>query len=188
MFTPIYKPLIENLKKEFNTILEILKNELAQLRGGRANPALVENIKVEIYGTKLNLKEIATIMVPDAKTLLIQVWDKNSVNAVVRAIEESKAGFNPVVEGQNIKLILPPLVEERRKELIKILHDKLEHSRIRSRRERDRVWDKIQNLAKEKKISEDDKFRAKEELQKVVDELNKKIKEIGERKEAELKQ
>ncbi|MEK7203769.1 MAG: ribosome recycling factor [Patescibacteria group bacterium] len=178
--------MIDNLKKELNGVLEFLKNDIAQIRSGRASPTLVENVKVDVYGTKMNLKEVATIMVPDPKTLLIQVWDKSLVNAIVKGIEESRLGLVPNVEGQNIKLIMPPLVEERRKELIKLLHDKLEQVRIRIRRGRDEVWHKVQNLEKEKKISEDDKFRAKDELQRVVDEYNKKVKEIGERKEREL--
>ncbi len=182
----MYKLLIDNLKKELNGVLEFLKNDIAQIRSGRASPTLVENVKVDVYGTKMNLKEVATIMVPDPKTLLIQVWDKSLVNAIVKGIEESRLGLVPNVEGQNIKLIMPPLVEERRKELIKLLHDKLEQVRIRIRRGRDEVWHKVQNLEKEKKISEDDKFRAKDELQRVVDEYNKKVKEIGERKEREL--
>ena len=180
------KSLLDNLKKELNGVLEFLKNDIAQIRSGRANPALVENIKIDTYGTKMNLKEVATIMVPDAKTLIIQVWDKSVVNAVVKGIEESRLGLTPNIEGQNIKLVMPPLVEERRKELIKLLHDKLEQVRIRIRRGRDEVWHKVQNLAKEKKISEDDKFRAKDELQKLVDEYNKKVKEMGESKEKEL--
>ncbi|MBI4117133.1 MAG: ribosome recycling factor [Parcubacteria group bacterium] len=182
----IDKSLIENLKKELSGALEFLKSDLVQIRGGRASPALVENLKVDAYGARLNLKEVATIMVPDAKTLIIQVWDKNGVNAVAKAIEESRLGLNPNVDGQNIKLAMPPLVDERRKEMIKLLHEKLEQARIRIRRGRDEVWHKIQNLEKEKKISEDDKFRAKEELQKVVDEYNKKVKEMGEGKEREL--
>ncbi len=180
------KQLVENLKKELDKTLEFLKNDLAQIRSGRASPALVENVKVDAYGTKMNLKEVATILVPDPKTLLIQVWDKSAVNAVVKGIEGSRLGLTPNVEGQNIKLVMPPLIEERRKELTKLLHDKLEQIRIRIRRGRDEVWHKVQNLEKEKKISEDEKFRAKDELQKVVDDYNKKVKEMGEGKEREL--
>jgi len=180
------KPLIDNLKKELDRVLEFLKSDLAQIRSGRASPALIENVKVDVYGSKLNLKEVASIMVPDPKTLLIQVWDKGAVNAVVKGIEESRLGLVPNVEGQNIKLVLPPLVEERKRELTKLLHEKLEQVRIRIRRGRDEVWHKVQNLEKEKKISEDEKFRAKDELQKVTDEYNKKVKELGEGKEREL--
>ena len=182
----MYKQLVDNLKKELNGVLEFLKNDLAQVRSGRANPALVENVKIDAYGSKMNLKEVASILVPDAKTLLIQVWDKGLINSVVKGIEESRLGLTPNIEGQNIKLVVPPLVEERRKELTKLLHDKLEQARIRIRRGRDEVWHKVQNLEKEKKISEDDKFRAKDDLQKVVDEYNKKVKEMGEGKEREL--
>lgn len=182
----MHKQLIENLKKELSGALEFLKNDLAQIRSGRANPALVENVKVEAYGNKMNLKEVASIMVPDAKTLLIQVWDKGLINSVVKGIEESRLGLTPNVEGQNIKLVMPPLIEERKRELTKLLHDKLEQARIRIRRERDKVWDKVQDLAKEKKISEDDKFRAKDDLQKVVNEYNGKVKGMGENKEKEL--
>ncbi len=166
--------------------MEFLKNDLNQIRSGRASPALVENVKIDAYGSKMNLKEVATIMVPDAKTLQIQVWDKGLINSVVKGIEESRLGLVPNVESQNIKLIMPPLVEERRKELTKLLHDKLEQARIRIRRGRDEVWHKVQNLEKEKKISEDEKFRAKDDLQKAVDDYNKKVKEMGEGKEREL--
>lgn len=182
----IIKLLIEGLKKDLNGVLEFLKNDLNQIRSGRANPSLVENIKVDIYGTRMNLKEVASIMVPDPKTLFIQVWDKGAVNAVVKGIEESRLGLVPNVEGQNIKLFMPPLVEERKKELTKLLHDKLEQARIKIRRGRDEIWHKVQSMEKEKKISEDEKFRAKDELQKAVDEYNKKVKELGEGKEREL--
>ncbi|MEK7579744.1 MAG: ribosome recycling factor [Patescibacteria group bacterium] len=182
----IDKSLIENLKKELAKVLEFLKNDVAQIRSGRASPALVENIKVDAYGSKMNLKEVASIMVPDPKTLMIQVWDKGLVNSAAKGIEESRLGLTPNIEGQNIKLVIPPLVEERKRELTKLLHDKLEQARIRVRRERDEVWHKVQELEKEKKISQDEKFRAKDELQKIVDEFNKKIKEIGDAKEKEL--
>ena len=182
----MYKPLVDNLKKELNGVLEFLKNDLGQIRSGRANPALVENVKIDAYGSRMNLKEVASIMVPDAKTLLIQVWDKGLINSVVKGIEESRLGLTPNIEGQNIKLVVPPLVEERKKELTKLLHDKLEQARIRIRRGRDEVWHKVQNFEKEKKISEDDKFQAKDDLQKVVDDYNGKVKEMGERKEREL--
>ena len=182
----MYKPHIENLKKELNWVLEFLKSDLGQIRGSRATPALVENVKVEAYGSKMNLKEVASIMTPDAKTVMIQVWDKGLVNAVAKGIEESKIGLNPNIDGQNIKLVMPPLIDERKKELTKLLHDKLEQARIKIRRGRDEAWHKVQNLEKAKSISEDDKFRAKDDLQKLVDEYNKKIKEMGEGKEREL--
>lgn len=182
----IYRQTIENLKKEFDRALDFSKSDLTQIRGSRATPALVENVKVEAYGSKMNLKEIASIMAPDAKTLMIQVWDKGLVNAVIKGLEESKLGLNPNIEGQSIKLVMPPLVEERKKELTKLLHEKLEQARIKIRRGRDEAWHKVQNLEKEKKISEDDKFRAKDDLQKLVDDYNKKVKEMGEGKEREL--
>ncbi len=182
----MYKQILENLRKELDKALEFLKNDVAQIRSGRANPALVENIKVEAYGNKLNLKEVASIMVPDAKTLNIQVWDKTLVNAVLKGIEESRLGLNPNIDGQNIRLIMPPLVIERKLELIKLLHEKLEQARIKIRRGRDDAWHKIQNLEKEKALSQDDKFRAKDDLQRIVDEYNGKVKEIGGRKEKEI--
>lgn len=182
----MYKTLIDNLKKELDRVLDFLKNELAQIRSGRANPALVENVKIDAYGTKMSLKEVASIMVPDPRTLLIQVWDKSVVSSVVKGIEESHLGLVPNVEGQNIKLVMPPLVEERKRELTRFLHNKLERARIKIRRGRDEIWHKVQNLEKEKKISEDDKFRAKDDLQKLVDGYNKKVREMGDSKEKEL--
>ena len=166
--------------------MDFLRTDLTQVRGSRATPALVENVKVDAYGSKMNLKEVASIMTPDAKTIVIQVWDKGLVNAVVNGIEDSKIGLNPAIDGQSIKLAMPPLVDERRKELTKLLHEKLEQARIKIRRGRDEAWHKVQNLEKERKISEDDKFRAKDDLQKLVDDYNKKVKEMGEGKEREL--
>lgn len=147
---------------------------------------MVENIKIDAYGTKLTIKELANIIVKDPKSLIIKVWDKNLVNSIAKKIEESNLDLNPVIEGQNIILLIPPMVEERKKELIKLLHQKSEQARIRIRQIREEVWKKIQTLEKEKKIREDDKFKAKDELQKVVDEFNKKIEELIEKKEKEL--
>ena len=182
----MYKQVMENLKKDFERSLDFLRTDLTQVRGSRATPALVENVKIDAYGSKMNLKEVASIMTPDAKTIVIQVWDKGLVNAVVNGIEDSKIGLNPNIEGQSIKLVMPPLVDERKKELTRLLHEKLEQARIKIRRGRDEAWHKVQNLEKERKISEDDKFRAKDDLQKLVDDYNKKVKEMGERKEREL--
>lgn len=182
----MYKPLIDGAKNDFNRISEFLKNELAQIRSGRASPSLVEDIRADAYGTKMKIKELAAVLVPDPKSLIIQVWDRALVQAVAKAIEESHLGLSPSIEGQNIKLALPPLVEERKKELIRLLNEKLEQGRIRIRRGRDEIWHKIQDLEKDKKISEDDKFRAKDKLQEIVDEYNEKIKEIGQAKEREI--
>jgi len=147
---------------------------------------LVEDIKVDAYGSKMRIRELANISVSDAKTILIQVWDKGIVNAVGKAIQESHLGLNPVVDGQNIRLVIPPLVEERRKELLKLLCDKAEQARIKIRRIREEIWRKIQDMEEEGEIREDDKFKAKDDLQEIVDEFNEKIEEIKERKEKEL--
>jgi len=156
------------------------------LRTGRATPALVENLEIDYYGTKTPLKAIAAISSPDSRSLIIQPWDKSVLPAIERAIETSKLGIKPVSERETIRILLPPLTEERRKELTKLLGKYLEDARIQVRREREEILKEIDRREKAKEISEDEKFRRKNEVQKIVDEANKKIEEIGTAKEKEI--
>ena len=173
-------------KSKLEKIIEHLKTEIASLRTGRASPALVEDLEVDYYGTKTPLKAVAAISSPDPKQILIQPWDKNAVQPIERAIQSSSLGLNPITDKDFIRLAIPPLTEERRRELAKILGKHLEEARIQVRREREEMLKGIDAKEKAKQISEDEKFRQSKEAQKVVDEINKKIEDMGKAKEKEV--
>lgn len=162
------------------------KNDIATIRTNRATPAMVEDIKVDYYGQNLCVKELASITAPEPRTLVIQPWDKGATEAISGAIRKSEIGLNPIVDGQIIRLNIPPLTEEGRRELIKLLKQKTEEARVKIRRAREEIWDRIQKMEKAGEIREDDKFRGKDELQKMVDEYNGKIGELEKKKEGEL--
>lgn len=180
------KQIITEKKDSLDQAVEHLKVELGKIRTGRANPGLVENLLVDYYGTKTPLKQIASITTPEARLLVIQPWDKGSLVNIEAAIRESGQGFNPSNDGQVIRVTIPQLTEERRKEFVKLLNQKAEEARIAIRNIREEVLKSIQNLEKEGKISEDDRFRGKDEIQKVVDEYNKIVEDIQESKEKEI--
>ena len=173
-------------KSKLEKIIEHLKIEIASLRTGRASPALVEDLEVDYYGTKTPLKAVAAISSPDPKQILIQPWDKNAVQPIERAIQSSSLGLNPITDKDSIRLSISPLTEERRRELTKILGKHLEEARIQVRREREDVLKRIDTKEKAKQISEDEKFRQSKEAQKVVDEINKKIEDMGKAKDKEV--
>lgn len=171
---------------EYQAVLEHLKTELGGLRTGRANPVLVENIQVEAYGARTPLVGLASISCPDSRTIAIEPWDKNLIKDIERGIQEAKIGLNPAVQGKIIRVFLPALTEESRKELIKVMGEKLEQARIGVRGVRDRVKSEITGAEKEKEISEDEKYRLLEQLDKTAAGWNEKIKALGEEKEKEI--
>ncbi|OGH69689.1 MAG: ribosome recycling factor [Candidatus Magasanikbacteria bacterium RIFCSPHIGHO2_02_FULL_51_14] len=178
--------LIDQNKEHFQKAIEHLKSEIAGLRTGRATPALVEDIAVEAYGTKQPLKALASITVSDAKTLTVEPWDKSILAAVEAAIRQSDVGINPVNDGKLIRLPLPELTTERRQELIKLLHQKLEAARVAVRQVREDIRRVVEKKEKAKEIGEDEKFKLHKQLDDVVKEYNEKIKKIGEDKEKEI--
>ncbi len=177
---------INDFKKDFGEVITFLKNDIAQLRTGRASTVLVEDISVEAYGSRQPLKAVGTIMVSDAKTITVEPWDKGLLQAVEKGIRDSGIGINPVNDGRLIRLSLPELTSERRQELVKVLHQKLEQARISVRKIREDVRALIATEEKNKAISEDDKFRLQEELEKMVKGFNDEIQKIGEGKEKEI--
>lgn len=170
----------------FEKALDFLKQDISSLRTGRATPAIVEDVFVEAYGTKQPLKAVASISVADAKTINIDPWDKGLMQAVELAIRNSDLGISPVNDGKLIRVSLPDLSTERRQELIKVLHKKLEQARIAMRKIREDVRDEIDKQEKDNNISEDEKYAEQDELEKVVKDYNDKVKEIGEDKEKEI--
>ena len=181
-----YKENINKVKPEMERVINFLRQELAAIRADRASPALVENMMIDCYGQKMPLKQLATISLSGPRQILISPWDRAMILFIERTILESGLGINPVVEKDSIRLSLPPLSEEYRKDLLRTLSEKLEESRVKIRHWREEVWREIQDGFRQGKIREDDKFRAKDELQEIIDQYNEKIEEIGERKKKEI--
>ena len=163
------------------------KTEISSLRTGRANPAVVENILVDSYGSKMPLKHVAAISVDDARTLRVTPWDASILKNIESAVSASNLGIQPIADKQSIRITLPELSEERRNSLLKILREKLEEARITMRKERDEVWKDIQEKERNGEIPEDDKFRFKDELQKIIDRGVEELEEIAGKKEQEIK-
>ncbi|NUM25414.1 MAG: ribosome recycling factor [Candidatus Buchananbacteria bacterium] len=180
------EPLLDIHKKELDKSLENLNNDLATMRVGRANPMIVENILIEAYGAKTPLKQLASISVPEARTILIQPWDKTISKDIEKGIVLANIGINPVNEGAQIRLSVPPLTEESRKELVKAVGEKMEKAKIAIRQIRDKVRDDIAKQEKNKEITEDDKYALQKKLDDLVKEYNEKIKLVGEKKEKEI--
>ncbi|MBU3925802.1 ribosome recycling factor, partial [Patescibacteria group bacterium] len=162
------------------------KKETVSLRTGRATPALVENIMVDSYGARTPLKHVASIATEDARTIRITPWDAGILKGIEQAISASSLGIQPIADKQSIRISLPELTEERRKSLIKLLGEKLEESRISLRLKREEVWKDIQEKEKNGEMSEDDKFRFKDELQKIIDKISLDLEEITRNKEKEI--
>lgn len=177
---------MSDLKQSYAHIIDHLKEEFVSLRTGRATPALVENLEVDYYGSKTPLKAIASISSPEPRMLVIQPWDKNAIQPIEKAIQSSPLGINPITDREAIRLTIPSLTEERRKELVKLVGRYAENARIQVRKEREDALRAIDHREKEKTISEDEKFRQKNEVQKLVDEVNKKIEEMVMAKEKEV--
>jgi len=181
-----YKQLIEKIKPEMDKTISFLERELAKIRSGRASVSLVEDIVVDCFGQKFPLKQLGAISSPEPKQIVIQPWDKSYIEPIEKAISKSSLGTSPVVDKDILRINLPPLSDEYRKTLLRALSDKQEEARKTIRHWRGDVWEKVQEGTKAGEIREDDKFRAKDELQKLVDEYNEKIDEMGKRKEKEI--
>ncbi|MDR1694300.1 MAG: ribosome recycling factor [Lactobacillaceae bacterium] len=168
--------------------LETLKGDFGGLRAGRAHASLLDGIMVEAYGSPTPLQQIGSVSIPDARTLAISVWDRGLAKAVEKAIMESDLGLNPASDGQLIRIPIPPLSEERRKELGKIAGKYAEQSKVAIRNIRRDILDMIKKLKKDSEISEDDEKRYETEVQKVVDDYIKKIDDLLASKEKDIMQ
>ncbi|PJB08133.1 ribosome recycling factor [bacterium (Candidatus Gribaldobacteria) CG_4_9_14_3_um_filter_33_9] len=184
----MYKEIIEKIKPELEKALRFFEGELAKIRTSRISIFLVEDIKVNYLEEEYSLKELASISLESGRSVIIHPWDKSYIPSILKAIEQEKFSLTPVAEKDIIRLSTPPLSSEYREELFRILKEKKEDVRKTIRYFRDKAWDQIQEGVKTKEIREDDKFRGKEELQKLVDQYNKKIEEMAERKEKEIKE
>ena len=173
------KETVAQTKTRMAKAAEDLRAELATLRTGRASTALLEHLKVEYYGTPTPLNQVATLGVPDPTLLTVQPWDPSLLPAIEKIIRSSGLGLNPVNDGKILKVPIPPLTEERRKELVKHLHKVLENHRTAVRNIRRDANEEVKRLLKDKKISEDDERRGLEEIQKLTDETMEKLESVG---------
>ncbi len=181
-----YKEFIDKVKPEFEKSFKFLEQELAKIRTSRASPTLVEDIEVNAFGSKFTIKQLGAISAPQINQIVIQPWDISYIEPIEKAISQSGLGMSCAVDKNIIRLNLPMLTEEYRLALNKILNEKAEQAKQVIRRQREDTWNKIQASQKAKEISEDDKFRGKDELQKVVDEYHEKIKSLVEKKKNEI--
>ena len=178
--------IIRSSEEKMKTSAEVLKKELATVRTGHAATGLVEHLKVEYSGVPTPLNQIARITAPEARLLVIQPWDKTAIHAIEKAILKSDLGLNPANDGSLIRLVIPPLNEERRQELIKIVKKRVEECKVAVRNVRHEAVNKIRDLEKNKEVSQDDSKRAQAQLQKITDTSISESDQIGRNKEAEL--
>ena len=173
-------------RPDFQEVLNHLREELATVRAGRANPQMVEGIMVEAYGAPTEMKAVASITVPDPRTLLIEPWDKSLVKAVEKGIIDAKIGLAPSVQGNAVRLFMPPMTEENRKQLIKLMHDKLEAARVGVRNVREKIRTEVMQAEKDKQLTEDEKYKMLEQVDKTAAGFNDQIKNMGADKEGEI--
>jgi ribosome recycling factor len=178
--------VISEVKPKIEAAVDFLQGELTAIRTGRAHPGLVEDIAAEAYGAKTPIKGLATINVPDSKTLVIDPWDKGVIKDIETALQKADLGINPVVDGQIIRLIMPEMTEENRKDMVRKMKEKLEETKVKIRSVREEARGKIGQLEKDKEISEDEKYKTQDDLDKVTKEYSEKIDQIGKEKEEEI--
>ncbi|MEM8918602.1 MAG: ribosome recycling factor [Pseudomonadota bacterium] len=176
----------DDLNKRMNASLDALRHDLSGLRTGRANTALLDSVTVEVYGSKMPLNQVATVSVPEPRMLSIQVWDKGNIQPVEKAVRAAGLGLNPMVDGPNIRLPIPDLTEERRKELAKLTGQFAEKARIAIRNVRRDGMDDIKADENKKEISEDDKKRLETEVQKLTDDKIAEADSLADAKEKEI--
>lgn len=181
---------MQELKKKANDRMEgtinVLRKELASIRTGRASLSLLDGITVEYYGSNVPLSQVATLGIPDGKQIIIQPWEQKLLTVIEKAILKSDLGLTPMNDGKIIRIVVPPLTEERRKQLVKVIKKKAEEARIAIRNIRRELNEEIKKSEKEKNISEDDAKRLQSEIQKITDSFISKIDELIKNKEKEI--
>jgi ribosome recycling factor len=182
--------MIDDIKKDaaerMSKSVEALRHELAKIRTGRAHPSLLDHVMVSYYGSDVPIKQVANVNVEDARTLTVTPWERNMVQAVEKAIMSSDLGLNPNTAGTVIRVPMPPLTEERRRDLIRVARHEAEQARVAVRNVRRDANHELKELVKEKMISEDDDRRGQEIVQKLTDQFVKEIEQVVEEKEADL--
>jgi len=178
--------IIDNHLGEFAKAIEHFKNDIATLKTGRANPAILDSVVVPAYGANMPINQLASVSVPEARSILIQPWDKSVLKEIEKAILEANIGLNPVNEGDKIRITMPTMTEETRKDIVKVLNKKTEEARIAIRQVRDKIKEEIMAAEENKEFGEDERFRLIELLDKKTVEHNDQIKVINEEKETEI--
>lgn len=178
--------LFEDAERRMQKAVETLKQDINAIRAGRANAALVERITIDYYGTPTPINQVASISVPEARLLVIQPWDRKLLTDIEKAIQRSDLGINPTNDGQVIRLAIPPMSEERRRDLVKTLHKKLDEHKVAVRNIRRDVQDRLRDREKKKEISEDELKRSVERLQKLTDRYIEEMDKVGKAKEMEI--
>ena len=180
------KDILGSAEGRMRGAIQVLHDDLAAIRTGRANPGLVEKLSVEYYGSPTPLMQLASISVPEPRSLMIKPFDQSTIKVIEKAIQASELGLNPNNDGKVIHLNLPPLTEERRRDLVKHVHHRLEESKVAIRNIRRDAHNDMRDFEKEKLISEDELERGEEELQKLTDRFIEEIGEMGKKKESEI--
>ncbi|NMB48011.1 ribosome recycling factor [Candidatus Kuenenbacteria bacterium] len=178
---------LEQYHPEFDKVIEHIKVDIGTLRTNRATPSMLENLMVEVYGSKMPLNQLGSIQAPEPRMLTVEPWDKSVLKNIEKAIQTASLGLNVSSEGTFLRIALSPMTEETRKELIKVLNDKLESGRRSLRGVRDDVKEAILAAEKNKEITEDERYKLVEGLDKLVREYNDKVEELGKKKEEEIK-
>jgi ribosome recycling factor len=181
-----YQEIIDKIKPELDELKEDFKTQLREIRASRLAPSLLEDIKIDCFGQELPLKQLGIITVSSAKEIHIQLWDNSYAESVVSAIEKKNLGLGIKVEGRDIYLSFPPLTQESKQNLIKLLSEKREKIYQEMRRLRDKIWRELQDKSKEGEISEDDKYKGKDKLEEMIREFREELDKLVEEKRKEI--
>ena len=179
---------INDARQRMNGAVASFRREMSGVRTSRANPALVENLDVDYYGTRMQLSQLAQISAGDVRMLVIQPWDKNALQIIAKAIQQSDLGMTPNIDGDVIRLNIPPMTEERRRDVVKMVRSRAEEAKVAIRNVRKDIREAIRAMEKDGEIGQDDSKRAQEQLQKVTDEAVGQIDEASASKETEVMQ
>jgi len=185
---PTPETILAETGRKMGRAVDAFKRELGMLRTGRASPALLENVTVDYYNTPTPLKQIASISAPDARAILVQPWDKQAIREIEKSLQKSELGFNPSNDGNIITVPIPPLNQERRQELVRLLKRKIEEGKVSIRNVRRDSMEALRKLEKDKAVSQDANRRAQEQLQKTTDSHIRNLEQVGAAKEAEIMQ
>jgi len=178
--------IINSYKEQFQKVMDHFKFELGSVRTGRANPALLSTVTVESYGAKMSLEQVASVTVSDARTLTISPWDKGQIQAIEKGIQMANLGFNPSNDGVVIRITLPPLNEERRKEMVKLVGQLAEKGKIGVRNVREDIMKEMKKAEADGKISKDDLAHGQKKIKDMIDKTNSEIKQLAEVKEKDI--